>query len=135
MGMSIGGKRGSISEPNVVPLIDVLLVLIIIFMVITPTVPQGLDAVIPQPANESQPVAGTAVIVVQITSGGKVLINQDQTDWQHLGPRLEQIYKQRAEKVAFVRGDDGVEFSQVARAIDIMRGAGIDSVGLMPHSL
>jgi biopolymer transport protein ExbD len=135
MGMSIGGKRGSISEPNVVPLIDVLLVLIIIFMVITPTVPQGLDAVVPQPANESQPVAGAAVIVVQITSGGKVLINQDQTDWQHLGPRLEQIYKQRAEKVAFVRGDDGVEFSQVARAIDIMRGAGIDSVGLMPHSL
>jgi biopolymer transport protein TolR len=136
MGMSIGGKSGSMSEPNVVPLIDVLLVLIIIFMVITPTVPQGLDAQVPQPATESKPpVPDPDVIVVQVTSGGKVLINQDQTDWQHLGPRLEQIYKQRAEKVAFVRGDDGVEFSQVARAIDIMRGAGVGSVGLITHSL
>jgi biopolymer transport protein TolR len=136
MGMSIGGKNGSMSEPNIVPLIDVLLVLIIIFMVITPTVPQGLEAQVPQPATESMPpVPDSDVIVVQVTSGGKVLINQDQTDWQHLGPRLEEIYKQRAEKVAFVRGDDGVEFSQVARAIDIMRGAGIDSVGLITHSL
>ncbi|MGD0304694.1 MAG: biopolymer transporter ExbD [Candidatus Acidiferrales bacterium] len=136
MGMSIGGKQGSMSEPNVVPLIDVLLVLIIIFMVITPTVPQGLDAQVPQPAAPATaPVVDPAVIVVQVTSGGKVLINQDQTDWEHLGSRLEQIYKQRAEKVAFVRGDDGVEFSQVARAIDIMRGAGIDSVGLITHSL
>ena len=136
MGMSIGGKQGSMSEPNVVPLIDVLLVLIIIFMVITPTVPQGLDAQVPQPAAPATaPVVDPAVIVVQVTSGGKVLINQDQTDWEHLGSRLEEIYKQRAEKVAFVRGDDGVEFSQVARAIDIMRGAGIDSVGLITHSL
>ena len=136
MGMSIGGKQGSMSEPNVVPLIDVLLVLIIIFMVITPTVPQGLDGQVPQPAApETTPVVDPAVIVVQVTSGGKVLIKQDQTDWAHLGSRLEEIYKQRAEKVAFVRGDDGVEFSQVARAIDIMRGAGIDSVGLITHSL
>ena len=137
MAMSVGGKNGSMSEPNVVPLIDVLLVLIIVFMVITPTIPQGLDAQIPQPAapESKPPVADPAVVVVQVTSGGKVMINQDQTDWDHLGPRLEQIFKQRAEKVAFVRGDDGVEFSQVARAIDIMRGAGVSTVGLMPRSL
>jgi biopolymer transport protein TolR len=137
MGMSVGGKNGSMSEPNVVPLIDVLLVLIIIFMVITPTTPQGLDAQIPQPATREStpPVVDSNVIVVQVTSNGKVLINHDQTDWDHLGSRLEQIYKQRADKVAFVRGDDGVEFSQVARAIDIMRGAGVSTVGLMPRSL
>jgi biopolymer transport protein TolR len=133
MGMSVGGKNGSMSEPNIVPLIDVLLVLIIIFMVITPTTPQGLNAEIPRPARADGDMV--APIVVQVESGGKVLINQDQTDWEHLGPRLEQIYKQRAEKVAFVRGDNGVEFSDVARAIDIMRGAGIDTVGLMAHSL
>lgn len=136
MGMSVGNKSGSMSEPNVVPLIDVLLVLIIIFMVITPTIPQGLEAQVPQPANkDSKPPEIDSTIVVQVTAGGEVLINQEQTDWEVLGPRLEKIYKQRADKVAFVKGDDGVEFSQVARAIDIMRGAGIDSVGLITHSL
>jgi biopolymer transport protein TolR len=138
MGMSVSGgpngsKSGSMSEPNVVPLIDVLLVLIIIFMVITPVTPQGLTAEIPQPDRSSGDTSSP--IVVQVESGGTVWINHDQTDWDHLGPRLGEIYKQRAEKVAFVRGDDGVDFSQVARAIDIMRGAGIDTVGLMPHSL
>jgi biopolymer transport protein TolR len=70
-------------------------------------------------------------IVVQVTADGKVMINQDQISWEDLGPRLEDIFKQRAEKVAFVKGDDNVEFANVARAIDIMRGAGIDNVGLI----
>ncbi len=59
------------------------------------------------------------------------MINQDKTSWDELGPRLEDIFKQRAEKVAFVKGDDDVEFAQVARAIDIMRGSGIEKVGLI----
>jgi biopolymer transport protein TolR len=138
MGMSVSGgpngsKSRSMCEPNIVPLIDVLLVLIIIFMVITPVTPQGLTAEIPKPDRSSGDSSNP--IVVQVESGGTVWINHDQTDWEHLGPRLGEIYKQRAEKVAFVRGEDGVDFSQVARAIDIMRGAGIDTVGLMPHSL
>jgi biopolymer transport protein TolR len=134
MGMSVGNTGGSMSEPNIVPLIDVLLVLIIIFMVITPTTPQGLDALVPQPTppnqHEDQQLLDKT-IVVQVTANGKVLINQDPTDWDALGPRLEDIFKQRAEKVAFVKGDDAVEFAEVARAIDIMRGSGIDSVGLI----
>lgn len=69
--------------------------------------------------------------MVQVTSGGKVLINQDETTWDQLGPRLEDIFKTRAEKVAFVKGDDAVEFLDVARAIDIMRGSGIEKVGLI----
>jgi biopolymer transport protein TolR len=68
---------------------------------------------------------------VQVTSNGKVLINQEQVAWDTLGPRLEDIFKERAEKVAFIKGDDSVEFAQVAKAIDIMRGSGIDSVGLI----
>jgi biopolymer transport protein ExbD len=134
MGMAVGTGSGSMSEPNIVPLIDVLLVLIIIFMVITPTTPQGLDALIPQPTPPNQQQNQALLdktIVVQVTSGGEVLINQDKTSWEQLGPRLSDIFKERAEKVAFVKGDDSVEFVNVARAIDIMRGAGIDHVGLI----
>jgi len=134
MGMAVGGGKGVLADPNVVPLIDVLLVLIIIFMVITPTTPKGLEALVPQPAPpnaKENPDLLAKTIVVQVTAGGKVLINQDETTWEQLGPRLEDIFKQRAEKVAFVKGDDAVEFAQVARAIDIMRSNGIDKVGLI----
>jgi len=134
MGMAVGTGKGAMSEPNVVPLIDVLLVLIIIFMVITPTTPKGLDALVPQPAPpnaKENPELLAKTIVVQVTAGGKVLINQDPTTWDDLGRRLEDIFKTRAEKVAFVKGDDAVEFAEVARAIDIMRGSGIDKVGLI----
>jgi biopolymer transport protein ExbD len=122
------------AEPNIVPLIDVLLVLIIIFMVITPTIPHGLSTIVPQPSppNAQQDQALLAkTIVVQVMAGGKLMINQEPTTLDQLGPRLENIFKERAEKVAFVKGDDSVEFFQVARAIDIMRGSGIDKVGLI----
>jgi biopolymer transport protein TolR len=138
MGMTISSGKGSVSEPNVVPLIDVLLVLIIIFMVITPVMPQGLDARLPQPApmtQKSEMVPPSQTIMVQVTSGGKVLINQDSVSWDALGSRLKNIFKQRAEKAAFVKGDGAVEFAQVARAIDIMRGAGIDNVGLITANI
>jgi biopolymer transport protein TolR len=134
MGISVGGsKDGPVSDPNVVPLIDVLLVLIIIFMVITPRVPTGLPTIVPQPPppNEKQPPPDNRTIVVSVLNGGKLMINQDQSDWNTLGSRLFDIFKERADKVAFVKGDDDVSFAQVARAIDIMRGAGIDHVGLI----
>jgi biopolymer transport protein TolR len=133
MGLSVGGGKGSMSEPNIVPLIDVLLVLIIIFMVITPLTPLGLPALVPQPATDDGPrtVQPAATIVVQVTADGKVKINEDDVTWDSLGSRLEDIFKLRAEKAAFVRGDDSVAFMQVARAIDIMRGSGINDVGLM----
>jgi len=134
MGMAVGGSKGVVSDMNVVPLIDILLVLIIIFMVITPTVPKGLDTLVPQPAPpnaKEDPALLAKTIVVQVTAGGKVMINQDETNWDQLGPRLEDIFKQRAEKVAFVKGDDSVDFAEVARAIDIMRANGVDKVGLI----
>jgi biopolymer transport protein TolR len=133
MGMSVGTKGGAMSEPNIVPLIDVLLVLIIIFMVITPRVPTGLQTLVPQPPppNQKPSEPDNRTIVVQVLNGGKLMINQDQTDWNQLGPRLYDIFKERADKIAFVKGDEDVEFAQVARAIDIMRGNGIDHVGLI----
>jgi biopolymer transport protein TolR len=136
MGMTVGGSKGSISEPNIVPLIDVLLVLIIIFMVITPIMPQGLEARLPQPSSKTEKDTDpSGPIVVQVTSANKVLINQESVSWNDLGSRLEDVFKRRAEKVAFVKGDDAVEFVQVARAVDIMRGAGIDNVGLITANL
>ena len=134
MGMAVGGGKGVVSDMNVVPLIDILLVLIIIFMVITPTTPHGLDALVPQPAPpdaKQDPALLAKTIVVVVGANGKVMINQDETTWEQLGPRLEDIFKQRAEKVAFVKGDDSVDFAEVAHAIDIMRGSGIDKVGLI----
>ncbi len=133
MAMSVGGKQGTMSEPNVVPLIDVLLVLIIIFMVITPRTPTGLKTLVPQPAppNEKQSQPDSRTIVVQVLANGQVKINQDDVSWNDLGSRLSDIFKERADRIAFVKGDDSVEFSQVAHAIDIMRGSGIDHVGLI----
>ena len=133
MAMSVGGTKGVVSEPNVVPLIDVLLVLIIIFMVITPRTPTGLKTLVPQPTppNQKQSQPDSRTIVVQVLANGQVKINQDDVTWNDLGSRLFDIFKERADRIAFVKGDDNVEFSQVAHAIDIMRGSGIDHVGLI----
>jgi len=133
MGIQVGDTKGVLSEPNVVPLIDVLLVLIIIFMVITPRTPTGLKTVVPQPTppDQKQTEPDTRTIVVQVLANGRLKINQDDSNWQDLGPHLFDIFKERAEKIAFVKGDDNVEFATVARAIDIMRGSGIDHVGLI----
>lgn len=133
MGMAAGGnKNGPVSDPNIAPLIDVLLVLIIIFMVITPMVPTGLPTQIPQPAPPTPPTqAEPDTIVVRVMQGGKLKINQEANDWERLEARLAEIFKKRAEKVAFVKGADEVPFEQVARAIDVMRSAGIEHVGLI----
>jgi biopolymer transport protein TolR len=134
MGMATGeSKDGPVSDPNIVPLIDVLLVLIIIFMVITPTVPTGLPTLAPQPASaQSRPeLSDPHTIVIQVMPGGKLMINQEQSEWSTLGTRLSDIFKERADKLAFVEGAEDVPFADVAQAIDIMRGAGIEHVGLV----
>ena len=138
MGMSVGeNKGGAMAEMNVVPLIDILLVLLIIFMVITPLTPKGLDTLVPQPNpnQQQQQDVSDKTVVVQVQENNKLKINGEDTSWEGLGPRMEQIFKDRAEKVAFVKGDNDVLFMDVARAIDIMRGAGIDKVGLITAKL
>jgi biopolymer transport protein TolR len=133
MGIAMGSKDALASDPNIVPLIDVLLVLIIIFMVIAPQVSSGLPTFVPQPPPPlpKELPANPGTIVVQVMQAGKLLINQEETDWNALGARLSDILKQRSERVAFVKSADEVPFAQVALAIDIMREAGIDHVGLI----
>ena len=133
MGMAVGRGKGVLADMNVVPLIDILLVLLIIFMVITPTTPLGLEALVPQPPppdTEVDPEVLAKTVVVQVGRAG-LKINEEPTTWETMGPRLEEIFKTRAERIAFVKGEDDVPFSEVARAIDIMRSHQVDKVGLI----
>jgi len=136
MGMAVGGSGGPKSEINMTPMIDVLLVLIIIFMVITPLTPKGLEALVPQPPppnqKPNQSDQRTVVIVVEKEGDrAKYSINNEPQVEDKLGDRLQEIFKTRAERVVFVKGEPSLDFQYVAKAIDIAHGAGIDKVGLM----
>jgi biopolymer transport protein TolR len=135
MAISAGGSnRGIIADVNVVPLIDVLLVLLVIFMII-PHSQFGLKAEIPQAATPLPFSPRPEVVVVQVLADGSLRINQQPVSWENLQSRLEEIYKMRANRVVFIRGDGVVEFSQVAGVIDVMKGAGLGPVGLLTPGL
>ena len=136
MAFSMGGS-GSMADINVTPMIDILLVLLIIFMVIVPVTPRGLDALVPQPPKnpQQQPPQNDRTIVVQVLyrAGAAPAYKINETDVAHndLLGQLTNIYANRAERVMFVRGDDDVNFGYIADVIDIGRAANVDHIGLM----
>jgi len=132
-----GGTNTAVSEINVTPLIDVLLVLLIIFMVIVPVTPKGLDALVPQPPKNKtqQQEDNSRTIVVQILDNKgeppSYMINEDAFAKASLEPKLAEIFAARQEKVMFIKGDKDLEYGKIAEVIDFGKQAGVDNIGII----
>jgi biopolymer transport protein TolR len=135
MGMGVvAGRRGIVSEMNVVPLIDILLVLLVIFMII-PHHQKGLDAAIPQQSESPAPFVPPETIIVQIASDGSVRINQSGVRIELLGDQLQKIFARRSDRVAFLQADRSLEFQAVAQVLNLMHSAGATPIGLLSSEL
>lgn len=128
--MATGAR--SKAEINMTPMIDVLLVLIIIFMVITPLTPTGLRTLVPQPPDSAQHESSRE-IVVTVERDGSIRLNTELVELLALEERLSHVYHARGDAVLFVRGDQQLEFRQIATVIDVAKGAGLQRVGLMTN--
>ena len=136
MGMSVGGKGGAMANINITPYIDILLVLLIIFMVITPIVQRDIEVKVPQSSNDSGPAApDPSVIVVAISDTAQITINGlDQTLGQ-LGRELQDIYSKRSNKSMFISASAKLPYGDVVRVIDIAKGAGVGDIGLITEEI
>jgi biopolymer transport protein TolR len=137
MGMTVGGGKGPSATINVTPMIDVLLVLLIIFMIIIPTVPTGENTLIPRPSDDKTPQPDIIVktVVLQVIAGSDAhpsfKINEEQVGWNDLQSRLKAIFDLRKEKVIFLKADPKLEWEEVAQVIDVAHTAGVTNVGLL----
>ncbi len=131
--MAVGDGGRSKADINMTPMIDVLLVLIIIFMVITPLTPSGLRALLPQPPADQAQQVPVKDIVVTVEWDGTVLLNADRVELAALPDRLKRIFQAQGDAVLFVRGDKRLEFRQIASVIDVAKGAGLQRVALMTN--
>jgi biopolymer transport protein TolR len=135
MAIGNGFARGGLNvDMNVTPLIDVLLVLLIVFMVIVPVPPRGLDTQIPQPSANSNHNQDAAVLIqIRKAQAGqpRYTINQDPLPLGELENRLRAILSLRANRATFIKADASLDFSAVAQVLDIAKSAGADHIGLI----
>jgi biopolymer transport protein ExbD len=126
--------RPAKSDINITPLIDVLLVLLVIFMVITPVNSTGLGTNVPQPASDATRIAPNEPIVLSIDRDSRISINREAIDSTMLSARLREIMQSRADRTMFVQGDSNLDFNEVAHVIDVAKGAGAERIGLMTEA-
>jgi biopolymer transport protein TolR len=133
-GMTARGQGGSTltNEPNVVPMIDILLVLLIIFMLVIPMSRKALDLQLPDPTETTQSENPPPQIVLEVMPGERYLVNKEPLTKATLGKRLKEIYDGRPEKIIFVKGDPKVKYSEVIFAMDVSRGSGVKVIGMSP---
>jgi len=127
------GTTGKAPEINVTPMIDVLLVLIVIFMLIAPVTPTGLNAKVAQPSPVGRRARPSGDIVVTVCADGGVRLNRERIALADLRARLAALYRNSPPRVLFVRAEGNLEFQRMARVIDLARGAGLERVALMPR--
>ncbi len=132
MAMSTGGGGGLTNEPNVTPMIDVLLVLLIIFMLVVPMSRKAIDLQLPDPTEQQSSATPPPQIVLEVLPGNKFLVNKENVPKANLPARLKEIYDGRPEKIIFVKGDPKVKYSDVIFAMDVARGAGVKVIGVSP---
>jgi biopolymer transport protein ExbD len=136
MAMSSGGGAGLSNDINVTPMIDVLLVLLIIFMAVLPSMRKAIDIQLPDPNPTVQPAnANSNQIVLEVKPGGVFAINSEAQTRDRLATRLKEIYDPRPEKVIFVKGTPGVPYGDVIFAMDVARGAGVKVIGIPPKDV
>jgi biopolymer transport protein TolR len=133
MAMAAGGSVGLSNEINVTPMIDVLLVLLIIFMAVLPSMRKAIDIQLPDPNPSVAPAnAKSDQIVLEISPGGKYAINTEIVPRENLATRIKSIYDGRPEKIIFIKGNPGVKYGDIIEAMDISRGAGVKIIGVPP---
>lgn len=136
MGMSSGGGSGggAMRDPNVTPIIDVMLVLLIIFMVVTPLTQAGHDVELPESADNvaknSEPDPNQ--LVLDIDAAGQVTINKQPVTWDELPLRIRDIFETRSDKTIFLRAAPGLMYGEVVAVLDVARGNGVERVGIVP---
>jgi biopolymer transport protein TolR len=135
MSMNVGKKKGAMSDINITPYIDILLVLLIIFMVITPIRQMDLDVKVPQTSNDTGGPPDPSVIVVSVGEAAQIAVNQEPVTVANLGPKLQEIYSKRANKNMFVSASAKLPYGDVVRIIDIAKGAGVQDIGLLTEEI